>query len=83
MVSREFLVTQSVLNALRDHLPATLELYGASYAAMTLQGYMTIDREDHWFLRDVRKHFAILDRREREAADVVRLDAWREAAGLK
>lgn len=83
MASRNFLVTQAVLNALHEQMPTTIKLYGIAYAAQTFEKHVTVDRESHWFPRSVRKHFAILDRREREAADVVRLNTWREAAGLK
>lgn len=83
MVSRSFLVTQACLNAIQERMPQSVLIHGA--AATWRWAYSLFQDGEvprHW-MKDVRKHFSILDRREREAADVVRLDTWREAAGLK
>lgn len=83
MVSRNFLIQQACLTALEQAMPDTMRIFGPRAAANDAIRILCFSSESHWFIQDVRKHFAILDRREREAADVVRLDTWREASGIK
>lgn len=81
MVSRNFLIQQACLNTIQDWLPMSTPVWGAAAGAKDILRICTFADNDHGFFRDVRQHFAILDRREREAADIVRLDTWREAVG--
>lgn len=82
MVSRQFLIQQATLNALDEWMPNIVRLDGAAAAARRVMDICGApDLEGHWLYRDVRKHFKLLDRRQREAQDVIRLDSWREAIG--
>lgn len=81
MVSREFMVRQACLNALQENMPESVRVDGAAKTLKWCSTLWLMDSVPYYWCAMVRKHFAILDRREREAADVVRLDTWREAIG--
>lgn len=64
-------------------MPVSVRHHGAAATWKYCAKYFLGDEIPDYWIEPIRKHFAVLDRREREAADVVRLDTWREAAGLK
>lgn len=83
MVSRRFLIEQACINALEEFMPVTIQLHGAAATWKWCAALFVGDTVPNHWLEPIRKHFAILDRRERAASDVIRLDTWREAAGIK
>lgn len=81
MVSRNFLIQQATLNALQELMPTTMRLDGPVGCARGVDMSTIIDREDHYFVRCVRKHFNTLDRKAREQQDVIRFEDWRAISG--